>query len=67
MIERKIGERFYDGHNQLVVIVEDEEHSCENCYYYSHKKKCNCARHIAGMCMPAFRSDGNAVVFCEVE
>lgn len=67
MIERKLGERFYDGSFQLIVVLEDEKHSCESCFYYGYIRKCSCARHIAGMCMPAFRSDGNAVVFCEVE
>lgn len=67
MVERKIGERFLDGHVQLIVVPEDDEHSCNDCYYHGAYKTCNCARHIAGMCMPAFRSDGKAVVFCEVE
>lgn len=66
MIERKIGERFFEGTTQLRVVPSDGFAMCHDCYYESVRLECKCNHLNAGYCIPAFRKDKTDVYFKEV-
>lgn len=70
MIERKIGERFFDGDVQLQVeedkYLELDIAACKDCYYKKGVHPCDCNRQVAGQCIKVFRKDKKSVRFVEV-
>ena len=58
MIERKIGETFFDGEVELKVVKQNDDQSCRDCYYYS---KQTCAG--TPKCSAGGRSDKTHVIF----
>lgn len=38
MIEREIGERFFDGRTHLIVVSSEAGIGCKGCYYYQLRK-----------------------------
>lgn len=67
MIERKINERFIDGHTQLQCVAADDFIHCHKCYYCDVSGMCNCNRANAGNCFATFRNDDTNVMFIVVE
>lgn len=62
MIERKIGEIFFDGNVTLQVEESVSGLSCTGCYY-DDITGCLLNREAAGSCMEALRSDHQFVIF----
>ena len=60
-MERKQGEVFKDGSDELEVIVSN---GCDGCYYHDVKKCLNGSSFkIRGECSPMGRSDKTSVIF----
>ena len=62
--ERPIGDRFEFEGIQLEVIKDTELTFCKECFFSGKKTK---HRHITGGCVKKHRTDGNFVIFKEVE
>lgn len=66
-MERKIGERFFVGNDQLKVVADTDGTWCQRCYFKTPEGRCFRDLQIAGMCQALFRSDKTEVRFELVE
>lgn len=67
MFTRPIGDRFFEGCTQLMVVEARNRHDCQGCYYGKSGRGCECNRGNAGNCMRVFRSDRKTVKFIEID
>lgn len=65
MIERKIGEIFFDGNVSLQVKLSEDLLSCSGCYY--NQNGCIRNRDAAGPCTGRLRTDNHYVIFKEIQ